>query len=129
MQELLLTGKIADREPYFWACLNGHYLVLAEQGNFQMTVDTGFSSGIALPQEIIEQLDLEPAAETTFTLATGEKVTLPIYLGQAKVKHILIDTWFVPGDYLSGMDFLSTAGNALFFDFLDKTVTLLEQKL
>lgn len=93
-----------------------------------MTVDTGFSGGIALPQEIIEQLNLEPAAEATFILATGEKVTLPIYLGQAKIKDTLIETWFVPGDYLLGMDFLSTAGNALLFDFLNETVTLLERK-
>ncbi|MFQ6121204.1 MAG: hypothetical protein ACE5KE_15110 [Methanosarcinales archaeon] len=37
-----------------------------------LLLDTGFSGGIALPQEILDEIDVEFFGYDTFTLATGE---------------------------------------------------------
>ncbi len=44
-----------------------------------MTVDTGFSGGIALPKEILEEMDIELIDFGIFRLATGDEVELPLF--------------------------------------------------
>ena len=43
----LVKGDIIDFVPFFNACIDNEILVLDENGNFPITVDTGFSGGIA----------------------------------------------------------------------------------
>ncbi|MDZ7289728.1 MAG: hypothetical protein ONB44_07130 [candidate division KSB1 bacterium] len=89
-----------------------------------MTVDTGFSGGIALPLKLIKRVGLEPVVYDRFRLGTGKVVDLPVFLGKVIIKNRTIETWFIPGDYLIGMEFLYAAGSGLAFDFKRNTVRL-----
>ena len=120
----LIQGEIIDFVPLFKACVMKEGLVLGE-GDVLLTVDTGFSGGIALPWEILDEMEVEFIGHNTFTLATGEVVELPMFLGKVIVKDHEIETWFIPADWLVGMEFLSIVGNALTLDFEDATVELI----
>jgi predicted aspartyl protease len=120
----LIQGEIIDFVPLFKACVMKEELVLGE-GDVLLTVDTGFSGGIALPWEILDELEVEFIGHNTFTLATGEVVELPMFLGKVIVKDHEIETWFIPADLLVGMEFLSIVGSALTLDFEDATVKLM----
>jgi len=98
--------------------------VFDEKGDSSLTVDTGFSGGIALPIKIIEKIGLELVDIDTFRLATGEIVELPVFLGKVIIKDFEIETWFIPGDSLIGMEFLSSVGSLLSLDFEDSTIKL-----
>lgn len=126
MARVLLKGDIVSHTPYFYARVDSEHLVLGENGDIQLVVDTGFTGAVALPQELIERMGLEMVAETAFTLANGEKVTLPVYLGRARIPGgNEVETWFVPGDYLLGVEFLSGIGETLVLEFSANTVSLL----
>lgn len=120
----LIRGEIIDFVPLFKACARKEELVLGE-GDILLTVDTGFSGGIALPREILDEMEVEFIGHNTFTLATGEVVELPMFLGKVIVKDREIETWFIPADLLVGMEFLSIVGSVLTLDFKDATVKLM----
>ena len=87
-------------------------------------MDTGFNGGIALPEEILDRMKIEFFGYDTFTLASGDIIELPMYLGNVIIKKDEIETWFIPGDLLLGMEFLSSTGTVLSLDFEDETVKL-----
>jgi len=123
----LIKGDIVNFVPFFNAHLDEDgRLVVTEGGNFSLTVDTGFSGGIALPLDILEKMNVELAFYDTFRLATGEVVELPVFLGNVIVGNYEVETWFIPGDSLLGMEFLSSAGSLLSFDFEKEEVKLSE---
>jgi predicted aspartyl protease len=123
----LIGGRIINFVPFFGACLNeGKNLVLSEGGDLSLTVDTGFSGGIALPLEILDEMDLKIIDFDTFRLATGEVTELPVFLGKVFIGEHGIETWFIPGDSLVGMEFLCTAGSVLSLDFKVETVKLMK---
>ncbi len=121
----LISGKIKDFVPFFNAYPDEEgNLVIAEDGAFSMTVDTGFSGGIALPPDVIEKMGLEMVDFDTFKLATGEIIELPVFLGKVILENNRIETWFIPGDSLLGMEFLSSLGRILFLNFEEETIKL-----
>jgi predicted aspartyl protease len=121
----LIQGKIVNFAPLFQGYLNeDKCLVLDESGHLALTVDTGFSGGIALPMEILNDMNVEFFGYDTFTLATGEVVELPMFIGKVALKHYVFETWFIPGDYLIGMEFLSSVGSALILNFEKHVVKL-----
>ncbi|MFQ6057891.1 MAG: hypothetical protein ACE5MB_03295 [Anaerolineae bacterium] len=120
----LIRGEIIDFAPLFNAYLREDGLVLGKEGDLLLTVDTGFSGGIALPKKRLDEMDVEFIGYDTFTLATGEVVELPMFLGKVIIKNYEVETWFIPGDLLVGMEFLSMAGSVLTLDFEDATVEL-----
>jgi len=125
--EIVICGKIDDFVPYFNACLDQDgNIVLAENGNFSMTVDTGFNGGIALPFESINKMGLEYQYFDTLELATGEVVDLPVFLSKVIIKDCVIETSFIPGNNLIGMEFLSAAGSVLSLNFKKAEVKLMK---
>ena len=121
----LIRGKIVNFVPSFNGALDEDgTLVLSEDGELSLTVDTGFNGGIALPDEILNEMEVDFFGYDTFTLATGDTIELPMYLGKVVLKGDEIETWFVPGDSLLGMEFLASAGTALSLNFGDETVKL-----
>ena len=121
----LIRGKIVDFVPFFNGYLSGEgVLAIGEKGEFPLTVDTGFSGGIALPEEILEKMGIEFIGYEAFSLATGDIVELPMYLGKVIIGKDEIKTWFIPGDLLLGMEFLSSRWSVLSLNFEDGTVTL-----
>lgn len=121
----LVRGEILDLVPSFKGSIGqGGDLVISESGDFALTVDTGFSGGIALPEEILDGMEGDFFGYDTFTLATGEVVELPMYLGRVILRNRVIQTWFIPGDFLLGMEFLSAAGSLLSLHFREGIVRL-----
>jgi len=121
---VLLRGTIVENVPLFKASIRKRMLMLDGKGDLALTVDTGFSGGIALPSTILENIDAELAFYDTFKTATGEIIELPVYTGSVKIKNKTVDTWFIPGDSLLGMEFLSSIGNRLSFTLDKRTVRL-----
>lgn len=122
----LIRGKIVDLIPFFNGSLNNSgSLLLSEKGDICFTVDTGFSGGIALSEEVLDKMDVEFFGYNTFTLATGDMVELPMFLGKVILGGHQIEIWFIPGDSLLGMEFLTLAGSELLLNFQDETVKLL----
>jgi len=121
---MLIQGEIIDFVPLFKACVRKEGLILGEEGDFLITVDTGFSGGIALPEKLLDETDMEFIGYDTFTLATEEIVELPMFLGKVIIKKHEIETWFIPGNLLIGMEFLSIAGKVLTINFKKAMVEL-----
>ncbi len=123
----LIKGKIENLVPLFNGFVDEDGILnLQEDEGFSLTVDTGFSGGIALPEEILDEMDVELVHFGVFRLATGDEVELPVFWGKVLVGDYEIETWFIPGDMLLGMEFLSLAGSRLYFDFEKGEVKLLE---
>jgi predicted aspartyl protease len=121
----LVQGRIKDYAPSFNGYLDEHgVLVIGEKGDFTLTVDTGFSGGIALPGEVLSEMEVDFSAYDTFSLATGKVIELPVYLSVVRLGNCRIETWFIPGDSLLGMEFLSSAGSLLSLNFRKSTVKL-----
>ena len=122
-----IYGTIENFVPSFSAYLDGDKnLILSEDGDLSLSIDTGFSGGVALPDKIIDEMCLELIDFDTFRLATGEIVELPVFLGKIIIKNYVVETWFVPGDSLIGMEFLALAGSILSLNFKEGIVKLIE---
>ncbi|RZN34422.1 MAG: hypothetical protein EF813_09975 [Methanosarcinales archaeon] len=120
----LITGEVVDFVPTFNAHLDEKGLFLSEDGDFAITVDTGFNGGIAIPLEMLGEMDVEFFGYDTLALATGDIVELPMFMGKVILDDYESVTWFIPGDSLLGMAFLSAVGSILCFDFENETVEL-----
>ncbi len=120
----IFRGKIDDFVPFIKASIDDGILVITDNGNFSMTVDTGFSGGIALPLKLIKRIGLKPVVYDRFRLGTGKFVDLPVFRGKVIVKNKATETWFIPGDSLVGMEFLYSVGSDLTFNLKKKTVRL-----
>jgi len=123
--KVIVKGGIVDYVPFFNAGIKEGKLIITKKGDLSLTVDTGFSGGVALPTNLLKNLHLEMAFYDTFKLATGEIVELPVFTGEVTIGRKEVETWFIPGDYLLGMEFLSSAGSVLFLDFAKNKVSLL----
>ena len=122
----IISGEIRDLVPVFTAHVNSDGMLIFDRtDSLSLTVDTGFSGGIALPLKIIEQMNLEVADFDTFRLATGEVIELPVFLGKVIIDNQEVETWFIPGDGLIGMEFLAAVGSVLSLDFKNKSVKLM----
>jgi hypothetical protein len=62
--------------------------------------------------------------DETFVLATGNVVALPTYRGQVVVHNQEVETLFIPGNSLLGLEFLSLIGTVLSFHLKHQTVRL-----
>jgi hypothetical protein len=78
----------------------------------------------ALPEGILEEMDIELIDFGIFRLATGNEVELPVFWGKVVVGDYEMETWFIPGDSLLGMEFFSLAGSFLSLDFGKEEVEL-----
>ena len=119
-----LIGQIRDSVPYFYASQKKGTLVFQHHGDLAFTVDTGFTGSICIPAQLLRKLDVELVDYGSFRLATGKTVELPIYWGKVKIHNKNFETWFVPGDPLVGMEFLSSFGSQLQLLFKQKLLLL-----
>lgn len=123
----LIRGRIENYAPFFDASIGQDgMLSIREGGDRSLTVDTGFGGGIALPEQALETMEVELIDFGVFRLANGDEVELPLFLGHVLMKGRTMETWFIPGDWLLGMQFLSSAGSRLSLDFEKEEVELLK---
>ncbi len=121
----LLRGPIIDNVPLFgYVMSEDGALVLREGGQLPLTVDTGFSGALALPEELMARLDVQLHDYGVFIMGTGEELVLPIYQGRVLVGGKEYRTWFIPGDSLIGMELLSLLGTRLDLDLKKGEVDL-----
>ncbi len=106
-QAPVLTGRVDRRGKL---CLGG-------RGPHRFIVDTGFTGAVAVPEEMLSSLNVEHIGYDTFMLATGQEVELPVFLGEVKIGHRRVQTWFIAGDHLIGMEFLGVAFSLFQIDF------------
>ena len=111
-----IQGEIEALVPVIKARIVGGALVMDPEGDLPLTVDTGFSGSIALPGDLIDDLGAELVDFGVFRLATGKQVELPVHWGKVLVGDEVIETWFIPGDSLLGMEFLTLIGSTLSLD-------------
>lgn len=123
----VLRGPILHRVPFFKASIERGTIRFHDDGNLRLTVDTGFTGSIALPQGMIEQMRLQLIGHENFALATGDLVRLPMFLGAARFhRREQIQAWFIPGDFLLGMEFFASMGSRLVLDFAEEMARLLK---
>lgn len=121
----VLRGEIRNSVPYFRYRLGSDgTLELSSRHGSEITADTGFSGTIALPEDALERMAVEFAAVEEFRLADGQRVELPIFWGTVHLNGEEIETWFIPGDPLVGMEFFEVAGTQLKLDFKTGTICL-----
>ncbi len=113
----IIRGEIETLVPVIRARVVEDALVLDEEGDLLLTVDTGFSGSIALPGELIDGIGAKLVDFGVFRIATGEQIELPVHWGKVVVGDKEVETWFIPGDSLLGMEFLSVIGSTLSLEF------------
>ncbi len=68
---VLMKGNIIDFIPFFRGSLDeNNKLVISDDGDLFLTVDTGFSGGIALPLDVLTKLEVELAFYDTLSDST-----------------------------------------------------------
>lgn len=81
---MILAGRIHDNCPIVRARIAYGILILGRTGPEELVVDTGFTGAIALPRPLLKRLALRFVATDSFTLAPGEAVDLPAYMGMVQ---------------------------------------------
>lgn len=121
---MILAGRIRENCPVVRGRVKDGILILGKTGPEEMLIDTGFTGAIALPRRLLRRLRLDFIAVDSFTLATGQMVDLPAYTGMVRIGRREVRTWFIPGDFLVGMDFLRSISSRVVIDFETDSVTL-----
>ena len=62
---------------------------------YEAIADTGFSSDVAVPQDVAITLGLTKAGVSNVMLADGEVVSIPVYLGRCKLGDRIYDASFL----------------------------------
>lgn len=122
-----LRGKLRDDGPVVFGAVRDGELRLALRAPLGLIVDTGFTGALAVPEQIARRWRLDFVGVEPFALATGEIVDLPVYLGTARLGRRKIDTWFIIGDALVGMEFLQQTCSQVVLDFHRRSVELVTQ--
>ena len=99
-------------------------LHLGSRGDVALVIDTGFAGSIALPLAVARRLNRRFVAVDTYRLATGIDIELPMYIGSAQIAAHRLDTWFIIGDALLGMEFLEQVCSGVHVDFETRSVEL-----
>ena len=114
---MIVRGEISNHTPTVRARLGrGNILGVGQPGSIAFVVDTGFTGGISVTEGILRRLNPDFIGFDTCMLATGDEVELPIFLGEASVRGRRIETSFVLGENLLGMEFLAPAFDDLRLD-------------
>jgi len=125
--KLVLSGSIEDNCPTVKATINeDKNLVFNKKGGLALTIDTGFSAGIALPKTVLSKLNIRFVGYENYTLADGKSIELEEYYGDVRVGNNKVEAVFIEGDYLIGMEFMTSIADVMTVDFKKEKVALLK---
>lgn len=97
--------------------------MLDRKGRDYMTLDSGFTGSIAIPEEWANRLDLRYAGIQLFELANRQIVEFPTYLGFVRIGRIEgLFEFIVTGEALLGMEFFEKLGAQIIIDCKAKKV-------
>ncbi len=122
---MTLRGRIVGAAPVIYGRARNGRLHLGSHGEVPFVIDTGFTGTLAVPQSIARRLRAEFVAVDTYALAAGHEAELPMYIGAVRMGAHRVDTWFVVGDALLGMEFLEQVCSGLHMDLDANIVELL----
>lgn len=115
--KIRFSGRISDAEPRLPARINRGSLILGSRGRESITVDSGFTGSIAIPEEWANRLDLQYAGIQRFELANRQIVEFSTYLGPVRFGRITrLFEFIVTGEALLGMEFFEKIGATITFD-------------
>lgn len=112
-----ISGRISDAEPRLPTRIDRGRLILGQRGHESITMDSGFTGSIAIPEEWANRLDLQYAGIQQFELANGQIVEFPTYLGSVRfgrTNHLF--EFIVTGEALLGMEFFEKLGALVTFN-------------
>ena len=121
---MTLRGRIVDAAPVIYGRARNGKLYLGSRGDIALVIDTAFTGSLALPPGVARRLKRTFIAVDTYTLATGIEIELPMDLGSVEIGPQRVDTWFIVGDALIGMEFLAQTCAHMHVDFETQSVEL-----
>jgi predicted aspartyl protease len=121
---MTVSGVVIEGAPVIYAQVRGGRLYLGSRGTVRLVVATGFAGALALPERLARELRGEFIARGKFILATGHPVDLPMFTATAQIGGRRVNTWFIAGDALIGMEFLQDACSAVSIDLDARTIDL-----
>lgn len=90
---MTIRGLIRDQAPVIAGRVDSSgKLCLGRRGPQRFILDTGFTGAMAVPEEMLSSLDVEHIGYDTFTLATGQEVELPVFLGEVRIGRRRVHT-------------------------------------
>jgi predicted aspartyl protease len=121
---VIVRGRIVGAAPVIYGRARDGRLYLGSRGDLPLVIDTGFTGTLALPPSMARQLNCQFVAVDTYTLAADVEVELPMYVGSLQIGARRVDTWFIVGDALIGMELLQQVCSHVHIDLLGGTVEL-----
>ncbi len=121
---MILRGLIRDLDPVVKATIRMGTLRLGARGGMSFVVDTGFNGSVSAPPAVLRRLGVRKEGFQRFRLADGSTVRLAVYSGSVDLGVRRVPAWFVPGEPLLGMEFLSSVASTLTLHFRRGTLGL-----
>jgi predicted aspartyl protease len=124
--KIRLAGRIVESEPRLSSRIVRKCLQLNERSRDYFVLDSGFTGSVAVPDEWADRLDLRYAGIQTFSLANGQIVEFPTYLGIVRIGRAegLFEV-VVTGEALLGMEFLQRLNARVILDCPMGTLSLI----
>ncbi len=120
---MTLRGRIIDAAPVIYGHVRQGRLYLGPRGDAAFVIDTGFTGSVAVPSTLARRINSTFVAIDTYTLATGLRIELPMYIGSMQIGAHRLEG-FVIGDALVGMEFLEQVCSHVHVDFEARSVEL-----
>lgn len=121
---MILRGLIRDHDPLVKATIRSKTLRLGSGRGISFVVDTGFNGSISVPPALLRRLRVRIEGTQRFRLADGSTVRLAVYSGFVDLGDHRVPAWFVSGEPLLGMEFLSSVASTLTLHFRRGTLSL-----
>ena len=119
-----IRGAIRNSTPLVGASIRAGTLRLGGPAETHFVVDTGFTGSIAIPKEVARRLRLTFVGIQSLTLATGVEVEVPLYVGNVRVGTRVVETSFIVGDALIGMELLEEIASGVRFDLEGRNLSI-----
>ncbi|MBS1516380.1 MAG: hypothetical protein JSS63_15210 [Bacteroidetes bacterium] len=120
-----LRGNLEVLKPHLSAkCVSGK-LILGK-GHENIKIDTAFDYCISAPISILNQLNLVQQDDRLVDVGDFEGKTRKkkVYIGQVKIRKKVIDTYFIEGNFLLGMEFAYDVFKTFKLDFVNEKFSL-----
>ena len=118
------TPQILAENPESGVLVLKSVSALEDPSPLLLTVDTGFTGGISLPEERLDGLSLDFLGYVSYVLADGQQKDMPTFAGRVRVDQEEVETRFLAGQPLLGVEFMETVFSSLLIEFKSGEVTL-----
>ncbi len=103
-------------------CKNG--ILILGAGKEEIKIDSGFDGCIVAPKEILNKLDLIFVGQRDVYDFQNKKTTKDVFIGKIIVRNQIVDTYFMVGDFLLGMELADDIFKTFKLEFEKQKFTL-----